>query len=238
MPYIHYSYDPNKPGSKEEARARAYRSTFGGIFGLIGLIGSIIYYSKCASSLFQGNVSSNSLEAIGLYLVSNIIMFRSIFDKDIRKEMRRIYWLYAIGAFVALTSVLLFIYALNNLNAHEERQRLLIIAIVVFLATIIAVFALRKKAKKSFNEEADVTAATEKLTNQFTVRNKQEVGKETEEHCENIVQKEADKEMAEAQGKDTNTNNSESTNFIYCRKCGKKMLGDSLFCSACGAKLE
>lgn len=207
---IRYEYDPNEPGSVTSSGLLAW----GRILCAFLSVFSIGYYSYSLFQLITGKYSIDIFYAAGSILIFSVIDFLLIsveLDRTSKKEFAKYYFLFALGGLVEHTGIIgIFasIFLLINKGVGVNTLIIFIVSEIVFLIIIVLIFRSFKEIK--------------------------------EQKIRLFMKKE---EYIETRTEDDKCNNRNEENglkkekFIYCHKCGKKMLSDSSFCSSCGNNL-
>ena len=212
MPYI--QYDPYEPGGRE----KAYGRVFLGMFSFWGSIASIIYYISAFASLFEGKYSDNVFYSVGFLLLMTVIdffMFTSEMDTAKKKKVAKVYFLFFfIGAIVLLGIIAIAVAGRSQHNANGTTS-LIGLGIGVLIAVFVIIWLCRE------------------LGGDEPIRIKLFTDKNVSSKLNSITT--PSKESTELQNV---RSAKDERNYIFCHKCGKKLLGDSKYCSSCGAKLK
>lgn len=216
MAYIRYN--PNEPGDKE----KAYGEFFLSLFFVLGSVGIVIYYVFSLVSLFKGDYSEHMFYSVGLLIVMAIIDYFFIFSKfngKNKKEAAKCFFLIFFGGAIDLAGVIAIIVTIYNLCHHGTGTVLLISSVLVVLIVTFVVIMIYRIIKgyglPSINLVTDknISAAIEQSSIE---KNKSAVRSVGQSASQSI----------------------QESNCVFCHKCGKKLLDDSVFCSSCGSKLK
>lgn len=213
MAYIHYN--PNEPGDRE----RAYGVAFLGIFLGWGSLGGIIYYLCSFVSLFNEGYSQNVLYSSGFLLLmalSDFLAFSRNTDRTSRKKLAQSFFVLFLGGAVDLVGLIAIVTAISSISHNGTGTLLLCCSIFgTLLVTFTTLFAYRKI-------KSDDLYAMKLSTDKDVIKKISQISSKNEE-------------LHKA---DDLSGITSDLQYIYCYKCGKKLQGDSTFCSACGAKLK
>lgn len=210
MAYI--KYDPYEPGGRE----RAYGRVFLSMFSFWGSLASIIYYISAFASLFEGKYSDNVYYSAGFLLLMAIIdffMFTSQTDTKKKKELAKSYFLFFfVGAIVLIGIIAVVVVGRSQYNGNGTTL-LIGSGIGVLIAVLVIVLLCRE------------------IGGYEPVRIKLFTDKNVSSRLNSMTT--PSKESAQTVSSVKN-----ERNYIFCHKCGKKLLDDSKYCSSCGAKLK
>lgn len=212
MPYIKYNIHPDDPEATEAERSKAYGRFFLGFIVLWGSVGSIIYFICSVVSLFNNGFSMDIFYSVGLVLVMSVIDFFSFFssaDRPLKKEIAKKFYLFFIGGLLGITGMIGMIVSITLL-CHDGNGIWPLICSVIGTITVACLVML------VYNK---LNGIVRKKIHLFTVKSSMPLEAENS----NIA-------LEKTIGS--------SSDYIYCHKCGKKMLSDSEYCNSCGAKFK
>lgn len=213
MPYVYY--DPNKPGDRE----RAYGGYFLAFISLWGSLGSAILYLYEFAALFEGDYSEeNVLYAVGWLIAMAVIDFFVLFSGirgKAKRNMAKSYFLLFFGGMIDSTGIIAIVVSVRSLCSEGTGIALLIYAILGVLIVSLVVALLYRRIKG--RDSTHIRLFTDKrLSYQIN-----------------------DLPLPESNKQDNFANSSvKECGFVYCHKCGKRLLDDSVFCSSCGSRLR
>lgn len=210
MPYISYNYDPNDPKSEPKARNKAFLIHIFLIAFPFATIAGLVFYIQSLIKLFSGVFSIDLLYSIGLIMLFAIIFFFIITDsdKDARLFFAKFYFLYLVGGILGVGSIVAIIVSICSLKSNRTGPLLLILSCVFLIAVTLCVTLLHRRIIRGVKPKD--RPVFESIPNDTT---------------NNIS---IERDIA----------NNDSLDYIFCHKCGKRMIEDSHFCSSCGTKLK
>lgn len=202
-------YDPNKPGDYE----RAYRQFFLGFIVLWGTVGSVVYYLYSIIPFIKGAWSKNVLYSIGFYAFMGVFDFFVLNrdDGQKRKTAGKFFTIF-FGGMLDVTAIVALIVSVLSLCHGESGLFLLLLSILTVPVVTVAIWVMCQK---------------------FDGR---KIKLFTEWKLDDSMLKQAPFECEQSDRAQTNLE--QRLSVIYCRKCGKQLPNDSVFCSLCGTKLK